>query len=145
MLRLSSNQMVFRKLVSFIYNFIGPRAQLRSKEAPSSSCQVIRWDGMQKVNDGPSMAPQGSGLGEFLEAELCCVCLSRLKKKGQDTRVLPCLHEFHRVCVDRWFNACQKTCPVCRFSMGGEDNCRKQEVLTDEMVIWFSSFHVAGF
>lgn len=142
--------MVFRKLVSFIYNLIGPRAQLlRSKEAPSSSCQVIRWDGMQQEDEeGPSMAPQPQGpcsLGEFLDqVDLCCVCLSRLKK-GQDIRVLPCLHEFHRVCVDRWFNACRKTCPVCRFSIGGDDNCRKQEVLTDEMVIWFSSFHVAGF
>lgn len=145
---ISKNQMVFRKLVSFVYNLIGPRAQLRSKEAPSSSCQVIRWDDVQKVKEGPSMAPQPQGscsLGEnILEVELCCVCLSRLKK-GQDTRVLPCLHEFHTICVDRWFNSCRKTCPVCRFSMGGEDKCRKQEVLTDEMVIWFSSFHVAGF
>lgn len=72
------------------------------------------------------------------------MCLSRLKK-GQDTRTLLCLYEFHKVCVDRWFNSCQKTCPVCRFSIRGEDNFQIQELLKDEMVIWFSSFHVAGF
>ncbi|KAF3634560.1 hypothetical protein FXO38_03038 [Capsicum annuum] len=77
--------------------------------------------------------------------ERCCVCLSRLKD-GDDKRVLPCLHEFHRECVDRWLNGAQRTCPVCRFSMeDGKKLSIKTEDLTDEMVIWFSSFHVAGY
>lgn len=136
-----------KKLVSFIRRLIGLRAQPALKEAPSSSYSVINWDDLDEVKEDPTMSARGSSSssGEVHEGEQqCCVCLSRLKK-GQDTRILPCLHEFHKVCVDRWFNSCRKTCPVCRFSMGGEDNCRVQEALTDEMVIWFSSFHVAGF
>ncbi|KAL2497624.1 putative E3 ubiquitin-protein ligase RHA2A [Abeliophyllum distichum] len=75
---------------------------------------------------------------------LCCVCLSSLSRG--DKRVLPCLHEFHRICVNRWLNGCCKTCPVCRFPVDEDEGKRlEREELTDEMVIWFSSFHVAGF
>lgn len=77
--------------------------------------------------------------------ESCCVCLSRLKGRD-DISVLPCLHEFHRECINRWFNVCRKTCPICRLSMEGEEKVRlTREELTEEMVIWFSSFHVGGF
>ncbi|CAN4078693.1 unnamed protein product [Withania somnifera] len=57
-----------------------------------------------------------SRVPDEVAGERCCVCLSRLKY-GDDNRVLPCLHEFHRECVDRWLNGTQRTCPVCRFSM----------------------------
>ncbi|KAK2991887.1 hypothetical protein RJ640_011576 [Escallonia rubra] len=85
-----------------------------------------------------------------LKDELCCVCLSKMEG-GEDNsttiRALPCLHEFHKACIGRWFDGCRgKTCPVCRFSMEEEEGkAHKTEELTEEMVIWFSSFHVAGF
>lgn len=76
---------------------------------------------------------------------LCCVCLSRLKKGGR-LRVLPCMHRFHRSCVDKWLSAGRKTCPVCRFSMedGEPPEKGKREAMTEEMAVWFSSFHVSG-
>ncbi|CAA0836084.1 RING/U-box superfamily protein [Striga hermonthica] len=77
---------------------------------------------------------------------VCAVCLSSLNGgEVRVTRVLPCQHEFHVICVDRWLAVpCFKsTCPVCRFSI---DDCEPIDCFfTDEMVIWFSSFHVAGF
>ncbi|KAG6645516.1 hypothetical protein CIPAW_08G127700 [Carya illinoinensis] len=138
--------MDFSNLLSFIYNLSDLREQPSLKELPSSSYKVTKWEDLEKVKEDKPIYPQGSSSGEVLEVDQqCCVCLSRLKM-GQDGRTLPCLHEFHKVCVDRWFDVCRKSCPVCRFSMGGgEDNCNVQQVLTDEMVIWFSSFHVAGF
>ncbi|KAG2694128.1 hypothetical protein I3843_08G122600 [Carya illinoinensis] len=127
--------MDFSNLLSFIYNLSDLREQPSLKELPSSSYKVTKWEDLEK----------GRAQVRFWKSISNVVCLSRLKM-GQDRRTLTCLHEFHKVCVDRWFDVCRKTCPVCRFSMGGgEDNCNVQQVLTDEMVIWFSSFHVAGF
>lgn len=79
-----------------------------------------------------------------LETELCCVCLSKLNEEGKVTLVLPCMHEFHKGCIARWLDWYRKTCPICRFSMGDKEKSRREE-LTEEMVIWFSSFHAAGF
>ncbi|KAH7692326.1 Zinc finger RING/FYVE/PHD-type protein [Dioscorea alata] len=72
----------------------------------------------------------------------CCVCLSSLAG-GAATRKLPCRHLFHRECVNRWLALCQRTCPLCRVCVDGQGS--KREELTEELVIWFSSFHVAGF
>jgi hypothetical protein len=45
----------------------------------------------------------------------CSVCLLNLR--SNNTRVLPCNHEFHIKCVDRWKRTCSPadpTCPMCR-------------------------------
>ena len=45
----------------------------------------------------------------------CSVCFSTLHTRN--TRVLPCTHEFHTKCVDRWKRTCapgDPTCPMCR-------------------------------
>lgn len=49
------------------------------------------------------------------ETENCAVCLEQFHKK-QCLRVLPCLHEFHRDCVDPWL-LLQQTCPLCKRSI----------------------------
>ena len=43
----------------------------------------------------------------------CSVCFSGLTR---GTRTLPCGHEFHQKCIDRWKRTChgQATCPMCR-------------------------------
>ncbi|XP_041079071.1 RING finger protein 215 [Polyodon spathula] len=51
------------------------------------------------------------------ETENCAVCLEQFHKK-QCLRVLPCLHEFHRDCVDPWL-LLQQTCPLCKRSILG--------------------------
>nr|GMC93861.1 E3 ubiquitin-protein ligase RHA2A-like [Ipomoea batatas] len=79
---------------------------------------------------------------------LCCVCLSRLKEGGS-FRVLPCMHRFHRSCVDKWLmSAGRKTCPVCRFPVedgGPPEKGKTEATTTEEMAVWFSSFHISGF
>ncbi|ESR38628.1 hypothetical protein CICLE_v10027145mg [Citrus x clementina] len=142
--------MVLSKLATFLCDSIILRSQLRLRNKASPSYEVIASDVvLNRLTDGASSSSSllgGSRLANEFEGESCCVCLSRLKQ-GDDMRVLPCLHRFHRACVDRWFNEWTKTCPLCRFSMGEEMKLHAGlgEVLTDEMVIWFSSFHVAGF
>lgn len=79
---------------------------------------------------------------------LCCVCLSRLR---EGIHVLPCRHEFHKTCIERWFIGRIRTCPICRLRMEddvvAEGSCGvgEDDGLTEEMIIWFSSFHAAGF
>ncbi|XP_043925296.1 RING finger protein 44 [Protopterus annectens] len=46
------------------------------------------------------------------EQTLCVVCFSDFESR-QLLRVLPCNHEFHAKCVDKWLKA-NRTCPICR-------------------------------
>ncbi|GLT39283.1 hypothetical protein SLA2020_134810 [Shorea laevis] len=134
--------MVLKKLVRFIYNLIGLRAQARIKDAVPA--YVVVRPVSEMVEEGALSSPAESSSSEALEGEICCVCLSKLKK-GEETRVLPCFHKFHRACVDKWLDGCRKTCPVCRFLVQEGERFNRREDLTEEMMIWFSSFHVAGF
>lgn len=143
--------MVFKKFVFCICSIFGPRGGWRR-------IKVLSFLTLDQIKEGSSVAqlPEesegGSRFGDDHEAnchqveKICCViCLSRLKE-GEDKRSLPCHHEFHRKCVDKWLNSCRKTCPVCRLLMEDEqEKAQKREFLTEEMVMWFSSFHVAGF
>ncbi|XP_030074152.1 RING finger protein 215 isoform X2 [Microcaecilia unicolor] len=51
------------------------------------------------------------------EIETCAVCLDQFHR-NQCLRVLPCLHEFHRDCVDPWL-LLQHTCPLCKYNILG--------------------------
>ena len=42
----------------------------------------------------------------------CVVCMCDFESR-QLLRVLPCSHEFHAKCVDKWLKA-NRTCPICR-------------------------------
>ncbi|XP_048369686.1 RING finger protein 215 [Sphaerodactylus townsendi] len=53
------------------------------------------------------------------EIDSCAICLDQFHK-NQCLRVLPCLHEFHRDCVDPWL-LLQQTCPLCKHNILG--NC----------------------
>ncbi|XP_038660490.1 E3 ubiquitin-protein ligase RNF38 isoform X1 [Scyliorhinus canicula] len=46
------------------------------------------------------------------EQTLCVVCMCDFELR-QLLRVLPCNHEFHAKCVDKWLKA-NRTCPICR-------------------------------
>ncbi|XP_059670794.1 E3 ubiquitin-protein ligase At1g12760 [Cornus florida] len=136
--------MVIKRWVAFICSFIGLRLRRRIKDSSSYEAVASIIEG--RVVEGPNESRGGvpARREAIIEVRLCCVCLSRLKE-GEETRVLPCLHEFHSVCVDRWFTMCRRTCPMCRFSMEEENSEKREELITEEMMIWFSSFHVAGF
>lgn len=42
----------------------------------------------------------------------CVVCMCDFEAR-QMLRVLPCSHEFHAKCVDKWLKS-NRTCPICR-------------------------------
>lgn len=47
------------------------------------------------------------------EAAQCYICLVEYED-GDSMRILPCNHEFHRTCVDKWLKEIHRVCPLCR-------------------------------
>ncbi|XP_022729756.1 uncharacterized protein LOC111284920 isoform X2 [Durio zibethinus] len=45
--------------------------------------------------------------------EQCYICLAEYEE-GDEIRVLPCQHEFHMCCVDKWLKEIHGVCPLCR-------------------------------
>ena len=46
----------------------------------------------------------------------CYICLAAFEA-GDKVRILPCQHEFHSSCVDRWLLDVHRTCPCCRLDI----------------------------
>ncbi|KAA8527993.1 hypothetical protein F0562_035138 [Nyssa sinensis] len=47
------------------------------------------------------------------EAAQCYICLVEYEE-GDSVRILPCHHEFHRTCIDKWLKEIHRVCPLCR-------------------------------
>lgn len=47
------------------------------------------------------------------ELPQCYICLGEYED-GEFIRTLPCQHEFHQTCVDKWLKEIHRVCPVCR-------------------------------
>ncbi|XBI31742.1 hypothetical protein VPH35_055278 [Triticum aestivum] len=45
--------------------------------------------------------------------ELCAICLSERGTEDEESVRLPCSHDFHGRCIERWFHR-KSTCPTCR-------------------------------
>ena len=42
----------------------------------------------------------------------CAICLEDYES-GAVLRMLPCRHQYHAACLDKWL-ACKATCPICQ-------------------------------
>ncbi|KAF2310517.1 hypothetical protein GH714_013485 [Hevea brasiliensis] len=47
------------------------------------------------------------------DVEQCYICLAEYEE-GEKIRVLPCHHEYHMSCVDKWLKEIHGVCPLCR-------------------------------
>nr|XP_011465298.1 PREDICTED: uncharacterized protein LOC101314385 isoform X2 [Fragaria vesca subsp. vesca] len=55
------------------------------------------------------------------EAAQCYICLVEYEE-GDEMRILPCNHEFHKTCIDKWLKEIHRVCPLCR-----RDVCRSDQ------------------
>merc|ERR1719158_115666 len=80
---------------------------------------VIEGRTVEHVYRGAS-GPSSSEPSESLQASpqpgtdenKCMICME-LFADGDMLRTLPCLHRYHRQCVDQWLNRAS-TCPICK-------------------------------
>ncbi|XP_019453130.1 PREDICTED: uncharacterized protein LOC109354829 isoform X1 [Lupinus angustifolius] len=52
------------------------------------------------------------------DTEQCYICLAEYEE-GDQIRVLPCNHEYHMICVDKWLKEIHGVCPLCRGNVCG--------------------------
>lgn len=74
-----------------------PTRAFRSKFSASNAAAAEAGDGSDEAKDNTTE---------------CAICMEDFEE-GTALRRLPCLHEFHVHCADRWLEA-HGTCPVCR-------------------------------
>ncbi|KAJ0003045.1 hypothetical protein NQD34_008194 [Periophthalmus magnuspinnatus] len=103
----------------------GGRARPRppiSFEEPSS-LPFLRLAHFFLLNDDDEDQPQGltkeqidnlsmRNFGESDALKTCSVCITEYAE-GNKLRKLPCSHEYHVHCIDRWLSE-NSTCPICR-------------------------------
>ncbi|KAL1546533.1 RING-type E3 ubiquitin transferase [Salvia divinorum] len=54
-----------------------------------------------------------NGESDSTDVQQCYICLADYEE-GDKLRVLPCNHEFHTPCIDKWLKEVNRVCPVCR-------------------------------
>ncbi|KAA8494124.1 E3 ubiquitin-protein ligase ATL9 [Porphyridium purpureum] len=120
--------MVFRRQAATESMVEARRAAAESEAARKTTAKVSedRIDALfpSDTYAGRSTTAQGSGLdarqsdneegeeGPDVRVVQCSVCLCGFEE-GDQIRTLPCMHFYHRACIDGWISA-RVTCPECR-------------------------------
>lgn len=105
-----------------------PRESRARQRAPisledSSSLPFLRLAHFFLLNDDDDDQPRGltkeqidnlsmRNFGESDALKTCSVCITEYAE-GNKLRKLPCSHEYHVHCIDRWLSE-NSTCPICR-------------------------------
>ncbi|KAJ4958504.1 hypothetical protein NE237_025615 [Protea cynaroides] len=64
------------------------------------------------VNSFPLKSHKGTA-EKGNDVEQCYICLAEYEEEDK-IRVLPCRHEYHMACVDKWLKEIHGVCPLCR-------------------------------
>lgn len=69
-------------------------------------------DFITDFHPGPGFDTKASTSNSSEEEDKCPICLDALKRY-QNIKTLPCIHKFHKKCVDNWLRH-EMFCPTCR-------------------------------
>lgn len=89
---------------------LGERIGYASRPDRSNTARLSRLP-TRRVGDGPR------GEEDDTECSICCCDY----EAGEELRTLPCLHSFHRDCIDKWLcsdHPGARACPVCHTEVG---------------------------
>ncbi|KAE9618723.1 putative transcription factor C2H2 family [Lupinus albus] len=68
-----------------------------------------------------------------------CVFCQNTFMDGDQVRMLPCRHVFHRRCFDGWLHHLKFNCPLCRSALISDERMALTEARVGrELVSWFS-------
>ena len=65
--------------------------------------------------EADGVGPTSQAVPHLYDDMSCRVCFEEYLE-GDDLRVLPCFHKFHKGCIDEWL-ARKKLCPLCNTSV----------------------------
>ncbi|KAK7269818.1 hypothetical protein RIF29_22571 [Crotalaria pallida] len=72
------------------------------------------------------------------DADACVFCQNTFKD-GDQVRMLPCRHVFHRRCFDGWLHHLKFNCPLCRSPLVSDERVALTEARVGrELASWFS-------
>ncbi|KAJ4832196.1 hypothetical protein Tsubulata_009022 [Turnera subulata] len=91
------------------YNTIIPLAGNMSIAMTQEEIDILPEYEYKVPDSSASVVPHSSDASIALK---CVVCQDQVKP-GEIVRALPCLHQFHKVCVDGWLRE-KGQCPFCR-------------------------------
>ncbi|KAL2576716.1 hypothetical protein AAZX31_16G098100 [Glycine max] len=115
----------YQDLLEHRSNFLERRRRIRPQVLDEIHLQSVVLSSRPSVSSiGPVPAPNDVvdslpvKLYEKLhkhqeDAAQCYICLVEYED-GDNMRVLPCHHEFHRTCIDKWLKEIHRVCPLCR-------------------------------
>ncbi|KAM3714240.1 hypothetical protein ACJW30_01G319200 [Castanea mollissima] len=84
------------------------------RQPVSLSLSMVSLPAPESVVDSfPLKSHKKVETAEGSEAEQCYICLAEYEE-GDKIRVLPCHHEYHMSCVDKWLKEIHGVCPLCR-------------------------------
>ncbi|XP_053516919.1 E3 ubiquitin-protein ligase RLIM-like [Artibeus jamaicensis] len=96
-----------------------------SSSDESSETLTVLFESSDEGDAWPSLDDHPTGLSEAQIDNLatrssvkddtlneCSICITEYRE-GSQLRILPCSHEFHVCCIDRWLSD-NSTCPICR-------------------------------
>lgn len=111
----------------YLFNMYGSRPDVVAPVDPRVAAR-------KRLIDGCTFTKAAANV-DIVSEKTCTICLEMLQI-GEQLRGLPCMHMFHRDCVDIWFEQSVR-CPICRnkiqnttSGLGNQNNSQSAETVS---------------